>query len=77
MKKLSKQAQAKIDQGFRKQPNQCGNCKHFESEIISVEYSGWDGKTESYPEERSKRCALGGFAVGKSNVCNKFESSNE
>lgn len=62
---MSKQTEAKINQGFRKTPYTCSNCAHFSSQSSTNTY-GWVG-------EKQLRCLIGGFKVGKTNVCNKHE----
>ena len=73
---MSKQSEAKEKQGFRKTGNMCSNCNNYTSVRVRKEYTGYGGKQVWY-EEREKRCLLGGFAVGKSNVCNHYEIKNE
>lgn len=73
MKKVSKQAQAKIEQGYVTKPvwPVCGNCDHFHSERRVVETDHISG-TE-YTEEIGLRCGLGGFKVGKSGACEQHK----
>ncbi len=51
-KKLSKQAQAKLDQGYRLTLDTCSNCIHYESEIIS-ENKQIGGQLYEWTEERT------------------------
>lgn len=63
----SRQAQAKDDQGWRKDGPKCGNCCAFRSTEVST-------MSEFYGEiikETNLRCNLGGFKVGKSNWCDQ------
>lgn len=62
----SKQALAKEAQNYRKTPVNCGTCKHYESEFIHHPCGAWT-------EEKNKRCGIGGFAVMKRAVCDKWE----
>ena len=69
-KKQSPQALAKIEQGFRKKPDCCANCQHFQKEEVKKTYQAYSGLQE-WTEDKNMRCTRGGFAVGKSNVCNE------
>lgn len=64
----SKQEQAKQDQGYRKEPNHCSNCKHFEFEV--EKRAGYYG---SYEEKKKLRCGIGGFKVNQNAVCDRWE----
>ncbi|MGO4302157.1 hypothetical protein [Cupriavidus sp. RAF12] len=66
-------AQIKIDQGFRKTANTCSNCQRFQKEVVQKEYKRWDGTVDRWGEDKSLRCGLGGFKVGKTNTCDKHE----
>lgn len=70
-KKQSLQALAKIEQGFRKKPDCCGNCQHFQKEEVAKTYTDWKGDRQEWTEDKNMRCIRGSFAVGKSNVCNE------
>ncbi len=72
MAKISKQAQAKFDQGYRKKPNCCGNCVNYESEMVEKEYKGTFSNSK-WMEEKNMKCLLGGFAVTKSSICDKHD----
>lgn len=62
---MSKQSEAKQAQGYKKNPDTCSNCAHFQSEIVNhTEYYG------DWIKEKNKRCSVGGFAVGKNSTCN-------
>ena len=67
---MSKQSEAKLAQGYRKKPYTCSNCKHLQFEFVEKSYKRWDGTVESWEEEKSHRCSVGGFAVGKNSTCN-------
>ena len=60
----SKQGQAKQDQGYRKAPMQCSNCKNFE---FGVEVNQF-----GYAEKKKLRCSIGGFAVQRTAVCDRW-----
>lgn len=67
---MSRQAEAKRLQGYRRYPRKCGNCKSYMSEGIkcnSVYYSGF------WYEEKNRRCKLGNFAVLKTGYCDKHK----
>lgn len=70
---MSKTQEAKDAQGWRKTPASCGNCTHFESESVIKEYERWNGVKIGWVEEKKMRCGIGGFKVGKMNVCDRFE----
>lgn len=57
----SKQKKAKQEQGYRKIPSQCQNCKNFE---FSAEVNQF-----GYAEKKKIRCGIGGFAVQRTAVC--------
>lgn len=65
---MSKVADTKKKQGWRKKGPVCGNCVHYSSKMVTIArgYGTWE-------EEKMKRCTLGGFAVGKSNWCESHE----
>lgn len=65
---MSKQAQAKEKQGFRKDSPKCGNCRYFSciEDCVTSQFG-------SYITETNLRCDLGNFKVGKSNWCNNHE----
>lgn len=60
---MSKESVAKKNQGFIKKPEWpcCGNCDNFSSTVIN---GGFD--------EKNKKCTIGNFAVGKSDVCEQY-----
>lgn len=67
---MSKQSEAKLAQGYRTRPSTCSNCKHLQFDVIEKSYTHWNGKVETWPQEKKHRCAVGGFAVGKNSTCN-------
>lgn len=60
----SKQALAKESQNYRKTQVNCSTCKNYMSDLQKNHY---------WVDERNKRCGIGGFAVMKSAVCDKWE----
>lgn len=66
----SKQEQAKEAQGFQSRSNTCGTCAYFSS-VITQEQDPFARGTW-WTKETNMRCNLGGFKVGKSNVCLMF-----
>lgn len=65
---MSKQSEAKKQQGYRTKPDTCANCAHYTSKIEVHSY--WQVESE-------KRCGLGGFAVNKTSVCNMYAKLGE
>ncbi len=59
---MSKQSEAKKQQGYRTKPDTCANCAHYTSKIEV--HSDWQ-------EESEKRCGLDGFAINKTGTCNE------
>ena len=64
-----KQAKAKTEQAFSKQPMKCGNCFAFKVQTETVTHS-----LGSYEKIKSIRCAVGGFAVNRSNSCKEWRA---
>lgn len=81
---MSKQSEAKNEQGYLAKSNTCSNCGHFQSDVI---LPAWCVETNKIHEargakphyvlgethggvERNMRCSVGGFAVKKSATCN-------
>lgn len=60
---MSKQSEAKKQQGYRTKPDTCANCAHYTSKIEVNSY--WEVESER------RRCGLGGFAVNKTATCNE------
>lgn len=69
---MSKQSENKEKQGFQKKCPCCGNCINFASEIVKQEEVILTGGSY-WKREKSLRCAIGGFAIGKSNWCREHE----
>lgn len=69
MSKLSKQREAKKEQNYSRELNTCSNCKHYQSEYVEKRYEAFSG-TQTWVEEKNKRCGIGGFAVNKMATCN-------
>jgi len=65
---MSKQSENKEKQGYTMKQGTCGNCRYYTSEM--KEHKDFYG--QNWKEEKSKRCAIGGFAVKKTGVCNLF-----
>ena len=65
---MSKQSEAKDNQGYKKTSNQCGNCKHFTSKL---EKAAWG----NHYNEKELRCDLGGFKVNKTASCNEHKAA--
>jgi len=68
---MSKQADAKIAQGYRPKPvhPMCSNCRHFNSD--TVRKPGWGDSW--YEEEKNLRCGIGEFKVMKMGICNDHD----
>ena len=62
----SKTQHIKDSQGYIKKPQQCNNCKHYESDIVNITATAWHA---AYKVEKNKRCGIGGFAVQSSGSC--------
>lgn len=65
---MSKQSEAKAAQNYRKTPNTCSNCAHYECKVVEKTYNHWSGMS-IWEEQRCKTCSLGGFAVLKTATC--------
>lgn len=66
---MSKQAEAKVAQGYTNLQVSCGLCRHYRSNIVR-EAGLYDF---GYPvTETDKRCSIGGFFVRKSWRCDLF-----
>ena len=63
---MSKQSEAKLNQGFKKDSPKCSNCGYFSS-IKTEEKSKWSSHV--FIKESELRCKKGGFKIGKSNWC--------
>lgn len=71
---MSKQADNKLSQGFRKKCPNCGNCTKFRSVKREVKPS-WSTVTRI--EEKHLHCSIGGFKVAKTNWCEKHTFETE
>ena len=65
----SKTQQTKDAQEYRKKPQQCNNCKRYESDIVNMPAGEWQ---VAYKIEKNKRCGIGGFAVQSSASCKLY-----
>ncbi len=72
-KPMSRQEIAKTAQGYTPKAIApvCGNCAHFRSKLEKMRYSQWTEQT--YTKESEMRCGIGGFKVGKSATCDRWE----
>lgn len=68
---MSKQSEAKEKQCYvaKAIPQTCGNCMHFQSDMVEMQ-SGWMGTT--WMAEKNLRCGIGGFSVKKMGTCKEF-----
>jgi hypothetical protein len=66
---MSKQADAKIAQGYTKEAPCCARCISFTSTVERVIYRNYSGTKET-----NIRCSLGGFKVSKMAYCNRYEA---
>lgn len=69
---MSKQSDAKIEQGYRETPHTCGNCANFQSDKEPHE----ERDSKIYYTEKKLRCGIDGFAVKKTGWC-KFWKPEE
>lgn len=67
---MSKQSDAKKAQNYRKTPDTCVNCIHFERQIVEVTSNTWSGPYV-YTVDKNLRCKLGEFAVTKGATCDR------
>lgn len=65
---MSKQADAKVAQGFRRKPGWpvCANCSNFKFDHV-LEFNG----LYNLYVDKNLRCGIGGFKVGKTDTCLK------
>lgn len=73
--RLSRKAAMKEQQGYQLKPNTCGNCKHYDSQIVHVSQP-YEHATFEWTEEKHKFCTLGRFAVNKTATCDNHELNN-
>lgn len=82
---MSAQSKAKAAQGYdpKPEPNRCATCGHFKSDFVLPEWmiksnseaARWSSTPytlENDAVEKNHRCGLGGFAVKKTAVCQKY-----
>lgn len=86
---MSKQSDAKAAQGYTETVNNCGNCKHLQSDMVltawmnkeNAKYLSMNGKPpfnlEKHGVEKNIRCGLGGFKAKKTAVCKQWEMKVE
>lgn len=88
---MSKQSEAKKQQGYRTEPNTCANCANFSFEMRPIKWMVEEnkdceanGRKPRYniysPEclkETNLRCGIGGFAVKKNATCNQHKLKEE
>ncbi len=63
LKTISKQQQAKNNQGWIKDSPKCINCNRFS--MTTVQHNGWS-------HDSNKRYSLGGFATSKTYWCEEW-----
>lgn len=68
---MSKQSGAKFAQGYRNDPNCCQRCEHFSKTVVEKTYEAYGG-LKTWTEDKNMRCGIGGFAVKKMAVCDRF-----
>ncbi len=65
---MSKQSEAKLSQGWKRQGPFCGNCQMFTSEVEKRNYGCGE-----FDHEINLRCSHGGFKTGKSSWCSSHQ----
>lgn len=60
----------KAEMGFLRKAPCCATCAYFTTEKGTFT-DCWD---REYTYDKKLRCGIGGFAVGKSNWCKKYEA---
>ena len=80
---MSKQAQAKKEQGYRQTGPSCGNCAHFQSEQVPIKWMVdenaksellglhpcYDLSSPANNKESNLRCSIGDFSIKKTAYC--------
>ena len=80
---MSKQSQAKKEQGYRQTGPSCGNCDHFQSEQVPIKWmleenarnerlglpTYYDMKLPANNKESNLRCSIGDFSIKKMAYC--------
>lgn len=88
---MSKQSQAREEQGYRHEAPRCGNCRRFTSDSLPIPWmvrmndefvsagrpAPYDMTLPENLKEGNLRCGIGGFAVKKTAYCNRWEDENE
>jgi hypothetical protein len=80
---MSKQSEAKQSQGYRTDPQNCGNCKNRQCDKALPDWMRRENErsvrpvwsVESYGQESKQRCGLGGFAIRKTATCTRWEAA--
>lgn len=84
---MSKQSEAKTNQGYSTRGPTCGNCKHFKSDMKPIKWMADDNEENirrgllprfdtALSENQSEvnlRCGIGGFSVKKAAYCNDWK----
>jgi hypothetical protein len=77
---MSKQSDAKAEQGYSTTPKNCGNCAHRTFVLALLGYyktanerSPGRYSVASYGQETKNSCGLGGFAIKKTATCQRHE----
>lgn len=88
---MSKQSEAREEQGYKHKGPRCGTCRHFTSDSIPIPWMvkmndefvnagrpvPYDLTLPANQNERNLRCMIGGFAVKKNGHCKRYEDENE
>lgn len=70
---MSKQSDAKEEQGYTLAQSNCGNCAHYRSEVEThPPHFSW---AKPYTVESNRRCGIGGFAVKKTASCKRWDAA--
>lgn len=87
---MSKQSEAREQQGYRQEGPRCGNCRRFTSDSTPIKWmvernnecvnagrpAPYDLTLAANLKESNLRCSIGGFAVKKHGYCNQWEDEN-
>jgi hypothetical protein len=86
---MSKQSEAKAAQGYTEIMNNCGNCKHFQSERFLPDWKVRENRfdksfgrplsynIELHGLEKNFRCGIGGFKAKKTAFCIYWEIKDQ
>jgi len=66
---MSKQSEAKLAQGFSKEPQCCRTCARMKRDLKPALSGAYKGFLKGY-----RACAIGGFAVKSTNSCKLWEA---